>query len=245
MGHRQAPERASWEEKFHEHHEEFIKANLWQREVMEIRVNSQDGFLVLIGLFVVLVLENLWSLEPDVFASEANLEVFLVLLVCAASSGVFSIFSMTMIRLKLQRLMVRDIAALRAQQVTGSAKRSHLDRLLERWKSSSTQGKFQPASLTYEWYHGGGIIKGCATTCNKKWNPSCPRSLVTYAGVSFAITVLCSMAALAVRLADTKGVLWSAVGSAILGVGVVLPMAFIRAATTPGVSLLATRLRGM
>lgn len=117
MEHRQPPARASWEETNQEQNEEFIKANLWQREVMEIRINSQDGFLVLIGLFVVLVLENLWSLEPDAFASEATLQVFLVLLVCAAACGVFAIFSMTMIRLKLQRLMVRDIAALRVQQV--------------------------------------------------------------------------------------------------------------------------------
>lgn len=107
------PARASWEERFQAQNEEFIKANLWQREAMEIRVNSQDGFLVLIGLFVVLVLENLWSLDPDEFASKEKLEVFLILLVCAAAGGVFAIFSMTMIRLKLQRLMVRDIAALK------------------------------------------------------------------------------------------------------------------------------------
>lgn len=40
------------------------------------------------------------------------------------------------------------------------------------------------------------------------------------------------MAALAVRLADTKGVMWSVFGSAILAVGIVLPMVFIRAGTS-------------
>lgn len=120
------PARASWEERFQAQNEEFIKANLWQREAMEIRVNSQDGFLVLIGLFVVLVLENLWSLDPDEFASTEKLEVFLILLVCAAAGGVFAIFSMTMIRLKLQRLMVRDIAALKQVNRFGGNKKNSI-----------------------------------------------------------------------------------------------------------------------
>eukprot|EP00903_Cladosiphon_okamuranus_P016956 g15631.t1 len=232
MEHRQPPARVSWEERNQEHNEDFIKANLWQREVVELRVNSQDGFLVLIGLFVVLVLENLWSLETDTFTSEANLEVFLILLVCAAASGVFSIFSITMIRLKLQRLMVRDIASLRVQQVPGQG-RSHLDRLLDGWKSSSAQRQFQPACISYEWYNGGGVNHGRAGICSKRWNPSCPRSLVKYASFSFAITVVSSMAALAVKLADTKGVLWTVLGSVILGMGIVLPMVFIRGSMTP------------
>lgn len=98
-------------------HAGFLDANSWQRETIKTRVDSQDGFLVLIGLFVVLVLENLWSFDPKSFASETALNVFLVTLVCGAACGVFAIFSMTMIRLKLQRLLVRDIASLKSQQV--------------------------------------------------------------------------------------------------------------------------------
>ena len=111
------PARLSWQDKIREEHPEFLEANSWQREAVETRVDSQDGFLVLIGLFAVLVLENLWSLDPDTFGSKTAFDAFLVVLVCGAACGVFAIFSMTMIRLKLQRLMVRDIAALNVQQV--------------------------------------------------------------------------------------------------------------------------------
>ena len=109
--------RASWEDRFKDEYPEFLNANLWQREVIETRINAQDGFLFLIGLFVVLLLENMWSFDPSAFSSETKLDAFLALLVFGASCGVFAIFSMTMVRLKLQRLMVRDIAALRVQQV--------------------------------------------------------------------------------------------------------------------------------
>lgn len=114
MPQQQHPARASWE-KIHTNQALFLEANSWQREAMTIRVDSQDGFLVLIGLFVVLLLENLWSFESLTFASQAAEDAFLALLVCGAACGVFAIFSMTMIKLKLQRLMVRDVASLKAQ----------------------------------------------------------------------------------------------------------------------------------
>lgn len=66
---------------------------------------------------------------------------------------------------------------------------------------------------------------------SKDWNPSCPRSLIKYAVLAFAATVLCSMAALAVSLADTKGLAWSLCSSALLGAAALLPMVFVRAST--------------
>ena len=119
---RQQSARVSWQEQNKEARAEFLEANSWQRETIETKVDSQDGFLVLIGLFVVLVLENLWQFDADVFASSMRLEVFLALLVCGAACGVFAIFSMTMIRLKLQQLVARDIAALRSLQVCKNTK---------------------------------------------------------------------------------------------------------------------------
>ncbi|CAM9291779.1 unnamed protein product, partial [Ectocarpus sp. 13 AM-2016] len=188
--------RASWEDRFKDEHPEFLNANLWQREAIETRINAQDGFLFLIGLFVVLMLENMWSFDPSTFTSETRLDAFLALLVFGASCCVFAILSMTMVRLKLQRLMVRDIAALKVQQVTGRANRSLLDGLLARWKASSAQRQFQPACVSYDWYHGGGMNTSSFPTkiLSKDWNPSCPRSLIKYAVLVFAATVFCSMA---------------------------------------------------
>ncbi|CAB1107292.1 unnamed protein product [Ectocarpus sp. CCAP 1310/34] len=229
--------RASWEDRFKDQHPEFLNANLWQREAIETRINAQDGFLVLIGLFVVLMLENMWSFDPSTFTSEMRLDAFLALLVFGASCGVFAIFSMTMVRLKLQRLMVRDIAALKVQQVTGRANRLLLDELLARWEASSAQRQFQPACVSYDWYHGGGMNTSSFPTkiLSKDWNPSCPRSLVKYAVLAFAATVLCSMAALAVSLADTSGLAWSLCSSALLGAAALSPMVFVRASTNaPG-----------
>ncbi|CAM9742027.1 unnamed protein product [Scytosiphon promiscuus] len=232
--------RASWEE-IHKDETLFLDANRWQREAMETRVEAQDGFLVLIGLFVVLLLENLWAFESLTFASEAAEDAFLVLLVCGAACGVFAIFSMTMIRLKLQRLMVRDVASLKAQQVMGSANRSqHLRRLLDRWARFSTDRQFQPACLTYEWYHGGGLDGGNAGGRSyrpmffnvKDRNPACPRTLVKYAAFCFAATVLCSLAALTIRIADTKGLAWSLSSGLLLGLGSILPIQFVRAGGT-------------
>lgn len=114
---RQQPARVSWEEKNRERRAEFLEANSWQRETIEAKVDSQDGFLVLIGLFVVLVLENLWQFDAETFASPGRLEAFLALLVFGAAFGVFAIFSMTLIRIKLQKLVVRDITALKSLQV--------------------------------------------------------------------------------------------------------------------------------
>ncbi|CAN0379791.1 unnamed protein product [Ectocarpus fasciculatus] len=179
----------------------------------------------------------MWSFDPSTFSSETKLDVFLALLVVGASCGAFAIFSMTMVRLKLQRLMVRDISALKVQQVTGPNNRALLDGLLTRWKASSAQRQFQPACISYDWYHGGGMSTSSFPTnvLDKEWDPSCPRSLVKYAVLAFSATVLCSMAALAVSLADTRGLAWSLWSSAILGAAALLPMAFVRASTNaPG-----------
>lgn len=66
----------------------------------------------------------------------------------------------------------------------------------------------------------------------KGWNPSCPRTLVKYAAFCFAATVLCSLAALAVRIADTKGPAWSLITCFLLGSGSLLPVLFIKGGAT-------------
>ena len=52
-----------------------------------------------------------------------------------------------------------------------------------------------------------------------------------YATISFAVTVMCSMAALAIRLADTKGLGWGLGSSAFIGVGAFVPVLLLRAST--------------
>lgn len=123
FGMQQLPARPSWRDpQDNERLKDFVGANRWQREAITTRVNAQNGFLVLIGLFVVLVLENLWSFDPDVFASDDASILFLLFLVLGSACGVFTIFSTTLVSLKLQRLIVRDIAALEVQQVRQKGK---------------------------------------------------------------------------------------------------------------------------
>lgn len=98
----------------------FLEANAWQRESLQLRAQGYDGFLVLVGLFLVLLMENMWGFDPDAFKTTAASDAFLSFLVVGTASGIFTILTLTMISLKLQRLMARDVASLHVHQLSGS-----------------------------------------------------------------------------------------------------------------------------
>lgn len=202
-------------------HLAFVNANKWQRDCLERGSEGYNGFVVLVGLFLVLLVENLWTFDPTAFSSSRTGEVFLALLIAGAGFGLFSIFSITGIKIKLQRLLARDILAIYIYQSRVRKERecSQLIRLTEKWREYK-HPEYPPACLTAEWYYG-------ANTSNRWWNPYRPRSLVTFAALAFVTMIATSISALVVMLGDTKGAgwgFWSLIG---ISSGVFLPILFI------------------
>lgn len=200
----------------------FLDANRWQRECLQLGSEGYDGFVVLVGLFLVLLVENLWTFDPSTFVSEISSDAFLTLLVTGTAFGLFTIFSITLIKLKVQRLLTRDIYALKIYQSPENAERRnvHLDRISRRWEESRVR-QAAPASISYEWYHGArDEYKG-------KWDPRRPRSLVAFAALSFVAMIATSLSALAVRLADAKGAWWGVWTCVGVGSGILLPAFFV------------------
>lgn len=212
----------------------FLRANGWQRQSMQLRAQGYDGLLVLVGLFLVLILENVWSFDRDSFESSLASDVFLALLLLAASSGLFTVFTITLINMKLQRLQARDEANFNSHVVkpqSPSWHRPRYDRLAENWAKGCQGNQWQAASLAYEWYHGSWVdqetsILGCL--------PYRPRSHVQMAFNSFMVMVLGSVVALAVKLGDSQGIGWGISSALVLSPGILLPaLHFKRSLRTP------------
>lgn len=202
--------------------ESFITANKWQRQCLELGSEGYNSFIVIVSLFLVLLVENLWSFDPSFFSSAEMGDAVLALLIFGAGFGLFTMLSATAIKMKVQRLLARDIRAYQAFVSTDKEEQkiSQLNRLMDKWKES-TDHKGQAACLTSEWYRGGRKdIQG-------KKDPRRPRSLVTYAMHSFIWMILSSVIALAVMLADAKGAAWAATSAVVVGCGLVLPAVFI------------------
>lgn len=212
---------------------------------MQLGSEGYDGFVILVGLFLVLLVENLWSFDPTTFSSAAAGDLFLGLLVAGAAFGLFTIFSITVIKLKVQRLLARDILAmyLHHQSTLDYTERcttrpSQLDRLEKRWTEAAAENSLTAnrddlaACFTSEWYYG-------ARDDHKSgWDPCRPRTLVTFAALSFVAMITTSVAALAVLLRDTKGVRWSVWSCVGVGSAILFPGIFIKISVRkpPGVS---------
>lgn len=184
-----------------------------------MRATGQDGFLVLAGLFFVLLLENLWSFDPREFDSATASDGFLGVLILGAACGIFAIFAVTMVRLKLQRLLARDAACLNAQQ-TGRAL-ARYDRLVEQWERSAPTHQFHHACLAYEWYHGA------RPEGKNMWNPVRPSILAKYAVFAFIAMLAASGVALGIKVADVKGIWWSVCSCALMAGGALMPVVFL------------------
>lgn len=144
---------SSWQE-WHQHKYSgdarqlaFLSAHAWQHESLQLRAVSNDGFLVMVGLFLVLILENIWSFDPGAFSSVALANGFVTALVLGAACGLFTLFSTAMVTAKLKRLLARDTCNLHVQQ-PGKHKKSSLDRLVRRWQQYPADHQWQAAS---EW----------------------------------------------------------------------------------------------
>lgn len=193
----------------------------WQRETLSMRATGQDGFLVLAGLFFVLLVENLWSFDPREFDSATAGDGFLGVLILGAACGIFSIFAVTMVRLKLQRLLARDVACLNAQQVGQALAR--YDRLVEQWERSALTSQFHHACLAYEWYHEA------RPEGKTQWNPVRPSVLAMYAVISFTVMLAALGVALGIKVADVKGMWWSVCSCALMAGGALMPVVFLAA----------------
>lgn len=201
----------------------FLEANAWQRESLQLRAQGYDAFLVLVALFFVLLLENTWTFDPSSFKSAAAGEVFLGFLIIGTSAGIFTILTMTLINLKLQRLMARDVADLHVHQVRPSSKSQNLarlDRLAKRWEQMCEMMQWQPASLAYEWYQGSH--RAHEEVCG--WDLRCPRVQIRAAVGSFVVMVAASLIAIAVRLSDLQGTAWCVVSIIVIGFSAILPV---------------------
>lgn len=219
----------SWEEKFKlrhagsPQHMAFLHANAWQRDSVGLRLAGYDGFLVVVGLFLVLLLESLLSFEPNAFESTWAGDAFLITLVLGTVFGIFTTFSTVMIKGKLQRLIVRDLATLNVQQHPGQGRKGRLDRLVKEWEQNAPRRQFQPASISYEWYNGAQTdSKQVLLTSIPR-----PRKISMYASISFVAMVASFGVALAIRIADSKGVVWSLFSSVLVGGAAILPVIFI------------------
>lgn len=207
----------------------FLHANKWQRENAQLRTSVLDGFLFLVGLFHLFLLEQLWSSDLTAFKTSRNGDVFLFLLVIGAGCGSFTIFSMTMVKIKVQRMLVRDNAALNSRwtkelEVAGS----RLDRLVRRWERPLSPSRHQSACLLHEWYHGTGTARRGRF---RSWNPTRPVVLMWYAGLSLAVMIVSSAAAVVVRIADAESVEWVVFSCIVFASGTVLPVLFVYAST--------------
>lgn len=195
-------------------HMAFFDANKWQRDTMKRGSEGYDGFVVFVGLFIVLLVESIWTFDPTVFSCVALSEAFLILLLVGAACGLFTIFSITVLRIKVQRLLARDSIAMHSylSHVKEERRSSQLNRLVRRWNEPVDyryDRQRRAASLTFEWYHGARDAR------DRRWNPARPRRLVTLASLMFVAMIGTSIAALAVFLSDAKGTewgMWSAIG---------------------------------
>lgn len=94
-GSHRPPWGVSWEENFKlrhagsPQHMAFLHANAWQRDSVGLRLAGYDGFLVVVGLFLVLLLEGLLSFDPNAFESTWAGDAFLVTLVFGTAFGGF------------------------------------------------------------------------------------------------------------------------------------------------------------
>ncbi|CAM9464783.1 unnamed protein product [Discosporangium mesarthrocarpum] len=181
-------------------HAAFLNANYWQREALTYRNSGFDGFLVLVALLLVLLIENLWVSEVSDFSSPMAADTVVVVLIIGVASGMFTLFSITLVTLKMRRLLCRDVAALHVQQrdFAGEQTNARLKRLLKGWLEKAKAYRFCPASLTYEWYHQSTF---------GRWTLSCPRVLVKWGMRSFIIMTLCFAVALSTKLGDSHS-LW-------------------------------------
>ena len=223
------PTAMSWEECFKQEHAgspehmAFLHANTWQRDSISMRMGGYDGFHVLVGLFLVLLLEALFSFDPSGFESVWASNAFLATIVCGTACGVFTMVSTAMIKGKIQRLMIRDHATVNVQQRGQQGRTARLDRLVHNWEAEAHDRQFQPASISYEWYNGARLK-------SSKWVPRTPvhpRALKMYGFLSFVAMIASVEVAVAIRIADSKGVVWSLFFVMVVGAAATLPVIFV------------------
>lgn len=203
----------------------FLEQNKFQRECLQLGSEGYDGFIVVVGLFLVLLVENLWTFDPDSFSEEKLGDAFLILLVAGTACGLFSIFSVTYVKLKVQRLLTRDMYGVELFYMPKShrqRRKVYLDRIQRRWDDLEPEERPRaPACVTYEWYRGSRGPR------KSSWDPRRPRNLVSFAAVSFAGMVTASVCALAVHLADAKGLWWGVWVFVGVGMSIGLPVTFL------------------
>lgn len=215
-----------------------MELNECQRECLQLGSEGYDGFIVVVGLFLVLLVENLWTFDPDSFSEEKLGDVFLILLVAGTAFGLFTIFSVTYVKLKVQRLLTRDMYAIelfKMPEAHPQRRKVYLDRIKRRWDKLKQQERHRaPACVTYEWYRGSRGPR------KSSWDPRRPRNLVSFAAVSFAGMVTASVCALAVHLADAKGLWWGVWTFVGVGIGIGLPVTFLILSLRPPPGLIGS-----
>ncbi|CAM9984013.1 unnamed protein product [Choristocarpus tenellus] len=207
---------ACWEDEAHGQacisveYEAFLNANSWQREALGYRVDGYNGFLVLVTLLLVLILENLWSFDKQGFKSSEAADMFVIVLIVGAACGMFTVVTITMVTLKLQRLLARDISALRVQQRGSSSHANRMDRLFKDWAKNAKSRKHCPACLAYEWYHRDKVA-------NLLWKLCSPRRLVQLAIRTYTMMMLCFVVALSAKLSDSHSINYCVISAVLVG----------------------------